>query len=396
MKKVLLSSQMFYPDIAATSKVMTDLAVAIVESNYKIEVISQNRDYNNYKNIYKKTENYKRIKINRYSVPGLNKNSLFGRLLLSYLAEKNFEKEFKNKNVDLCISVSNPPNMALKAAILSNKKNIPFVFILHDLYPDVLVKTNKIKKGSFIEKKMRNISKKTFDLSTKIVVLGRDSKRYISDEYNVSKDKIEVITNWGPNGTSYKSNNFKKRNNLEGKFLILYSGNVGHTAEFKVIIDAIKKVKNEDKVVLIILGNGRSLKEVKDCSKGIENIKFMDFLPEKEYLSLLSEADAFFVSLKKGLFGNSVPSKTYYYLSAGKPLIGVLPENSEVDMAIKEDNLGVVCNDYSPETLLKKIKEVKNKEKYETMKENIEKIYKEKYIKDKVLKKYISFIEELI
>ena len=40
----------------------------------------------------------------------------------------------------------------------------------------------------------------------------------------------------------------------------------------------------------------------------------------------------------------SVPSKVYYYLSAGKPIIGILPVESEIDISIKEDNYGINLN----------------------------------------------------
>jgi len=113
---VLVASQMFHPDIAATAKVMTDLALDISEKGYSVNAICQNRAYNDPDEKYSYQEQVQGVIVNRFSVPRINKNSLLARAYLSYLVEKRSVSLVRKNAARLYMAVSNPPNMALGIA----------------------------------------------------------------------------------------------------------------------------------------------------------------------------------------------------------------------------------------------------------------------------------------
>lgn len=399
MQNILIASQMFYPDIASTAKVMTDLARDIATAGYSVNVVCQNRSYNDPDIVFPLQEKIGNVVINRFPVPRADKNTILGRIRLSFAVERKAKIAIKKIKPDLCIAVSNPPNMAFRIAKESKKLRVPFVYILHDLYPDVLIKTGKIAKNSVIAKKLRKMSSETFQLSDRIVVLGRDVKDYLIKNYGVLPDKISIITNWGPEEPviSKSNNEFRRENGLENKFIVLYSGNIGETADFEVLLSAAQNLQEDDNIIFLIVGNGRKRKKILRKSQNLKNVKVLDFLPEEDFRNLLSEADVFFVSLKRELYGISVPSKTYYYLSAGKPIIGLVPPNSEIALSIEEDDYGFVCCDYSPKSLARiilrlkknpslwKIKGIQAKEAFDT-----------KYNRRIVTANYMKLLKELI
>jgi len=393
---------MFYPDIASTAKVMTDLAIDIAAAGYSVNVICQNRSYNNPDIVFPLQEKIGNVVINRFSVPRADKNTTLGRIRLSFIVERKAKMAIKKIKPDLCIAVSNPPNMAFGIAKESKKLRVPFVYILHDLYPDVLIKTGKIAKNSIIAKKLRKMSFETFQLSDRIVVLGRDVRDYLIKNYGVLPDKINIITNWGPEepviSKSNNSSNFRRKNGLEGKFVVLYSGNIGETADFEVLLDAAQSLQeDDDNIVFLIVGNGRKRNKVLEKSKKLKNVKMLDFLPEEDFRNLLSGADVFFVSLRKELYGISVPSKTYYYLSAGKPIIGLVPPSSEIALSIGEDDYGFVCCDYSPRSLASIILQLKkNPGLWKRKSIQAKKVFDTKYNRRIVTANYIKLLKELI
>jgi len=391
---------MFYPDIASTAKVMTDLALDIAIAGYSVNVVCQNRSYNNPDIVFPSQEKIGNVVINRFSVPRADKNTILGRIRLSFIVERKAKMAIKKIKPDLCIAVSNPPNMAFRIAKESRKLRVPFVYILHDLYPDVLIKTGKIAKNSIIAKKLRKISSETFQLSDRIVVLGRDVRDYLIKNYGVLPGKINIITNWGPEEpviSESNNDNFRRKNGLEGKFVVLYSGNIGETADFEVLLDATQNFQEDDNIVFLIVGNGRKRDKVLEKSKKLKNVKLLDFLPEEDYRNLLSEADVFFVSLRKELYGISVPSKTYYYLSAGKPIIGLVPPNSEIALSIKEDDYGFVCSDYSPKNLASIILQLKkNPDLWKRKSTQAKEVFDTKYNRSIVTTNYIKLLKELI
>ena len=93
----------------------------------------------------------------------------------------------------------------------------------------------------------------------------------------------------------------------------------------------------------------------------------------------------------------SVPSKTYYYLSGGKPVLADVPIGSEIDIALKEDNCGINLKDCKREAAIEKLLYLKNDKKfYDELCKNARKAFEKKYSKDVALEKYLSVIENLI
>jgi len=405
MEEIVVTSQMFYPDIAATAKVMTDISLALAQK-FQVKVISQNRAYNNPNQVFPLREKLNGVEIKRFPVPRLTKNSNFSRMILSFLVEERTKKECRMLNPKAFLAVSNPPNAAFQVAKVAAKKDKPYVFLLHDLYPDILEKLyNSSTISKFIRKKLRQTTKGTFELASRIIVLGRDVKDYLSSEYSVPCEKIVMITNWStvrpqPAIDTGSVEDFRKKRKWNDKFIIMYTGNLGETADFDVLLKTAKKLKEISKEIrFVIVGNGRKRLSIENYVKkhNLRNVELLDFVPENEYPLILASADVFYVSLRKELYGISVPSKTYSYLSSGKPILGLLPENSEIALEISEQGFGIVCTDYSVDTLVEKIVNLKDNSKLrsEMGKRAIE-VYKSKYTKDKVTSKYISLFDELL
>jgi len=409
-KTISIFSQVFYPDPSATSKLLTDIALG-VSTEFAVNVYTQNRSYINPKVRYNSHDriNLPNTSINRFNVPPLNKNKFLSKILLSYLVSKNMVKkaiDASNKS-DLFLCVSNPPNLPHKIGSLAKKYNIPFVYLLHDLYPDELIKNDNFSSKNFLVKSIIEYSRKStlesFLTSDKIIVIGRDVKDLISTNYKIDSSKIVVITNWARrlDIDFEESKKIRNRFNLDGKFVIMYAGNVGILQDFSVILSAMKELQKIDKdIIFVIVGNGSQKQFIINfCNQNkLENIKLIDFITdEKEFSSVLSIADCCFVSLNKELYGTAVPSKTYYYLSAGKPILGLLPKNSEIDLEIKEDGFGLVCNDYSYKSLIDIILELKNdKTKLSLMSIKAKNVFDNKYSKEVVIQKYLNLFQEML
>ena len=243
---------------------------------------------------------------------------------------------------------------------------------------------------------MYKMNKYAFKNSSKIIVLGRDVKEYLIKNYNIKDEKIEIITNWGNNTINIGNTDFRKKYNLQNKFVIMYTGNLGETAEFDTLLNTAKIINN-DNIKFVIIGDGRKKKFIsgKIDEMKLNNILLLDYLPEDEYYGVINTADMFYVSLKEGLEGISVPSKTYTYLSVGKPIIAVVPPKSEIGLSIKEDNYGIY-NNYDPIKLREDILEIfHNKHKYNNLKENAQKTFASKYNRPIILEKYYNLFKEL-
>ena len=392
---LVLFTQTFYPDVDATAKLMTDLAEFLVEKGEKVLIVTPNRSYEVPENKYPEFEIINGISVKRVKVPKLNKNNALQKILLYYLFSIKAKKTLKKTNYKVAMAILPPFFVAYNTLRVSKKKGNKFIFLLHDLHPDTLVRRKQVSPKNPVVKLLKKQNEYVFQNADKVIFLGRDQIEYVKENYNIQNEKIEYIPNWGRK--SLKSPSNKNINT----FKILYAGNLGESSKNMFDFLEIMKELQENKMdefKLTILGEGRNKEKYLDYinKNGLYNVELKSFLPEDEYEEELRNSNLFLVTLREESKGMSVPSKVYYYLSAGKPIIGILPVESEIDISIKEDNYGVnlnrICKNERIDTLLK----LKNDHTYYSqLSENAKKAFEKKYEKNVVLEKYYKIITEL-
>ncbi len=270
-----------------------------------------------------------------------NRNTILRRLLSWCIGGSQifFKILFKYRKYEVLYS-TNPPT-----AFFSGLLNNNFSILVYDLYPDAL-RNIGIKEKNPIFKIWKNLNKKIFKKSHKIITLSEGMKK--GCEQYVDSSKIKVIPNW-PISEDFKpiskiQNSFIKENELEGKFIILYSGNMGYTHSVEVLVDVAEKLVKEPNILFLIIGEGFKKVFIQNLvrERGLEKFfKFLDFQPIEKLNQSLSSADIGVVSVSEDTALVSVPSKTYNLLSLGKPLLAIAPKASELTHLIGKYDNGV-------------------------------------------------------
>ena len=110
-----------------------------------------------------------------------------------------------------------------------------------------------------------------------------------------------------------------------GKFRVLFAGNMGKAQGLDTVLDAAKILAQASPhVEFIFLGGGIELDHLKSRvkSEGIGNVSFLPKVSMVEANRYLAAADALLVHLTcDPLFGITIPSKTQAYMVAGRPII---------------------------------------------------------------------------
>src|SRR4029077_16239164 len=129
---------------------------------------------------------------------------------------------------------------------------------------------------------------------------------------------------------------------LEGKFVLGYSGNMGHVHEFKTMIDAAERLKDEHRIAFVFIGDGiaRQWLEDETAKRGLTNVQFHPYQPTDRLRWSLSVPDVHFVSLRPTLEGLIVPSKFYGIAAAGRPVIHVGDPDGEIPRILERERCG--------------------------------------------------------
>jgi len=399
---VVLFPQTFYPDVDATAKLMTDLAEFLVKKGKKVMVVTPNRSYERPNIKYPEFEIIEDIHVNRIKVPKLNKNNALQKILLYYLFSTKAKRTLKKLNYKIALAILPPFFVAYKTLKVTKKKEKKFIFLLHDLHPDALVRRKQASPNNPLVILLKKHNNYIFRKLDKTIFVGRDQIEYVKENYGISNEKIEFIPNWARD----LRENFIKKDSIKEKyyksgFNILYAGNMGES-QVKSLEKVIKLMKNErlfaNSVNLILVGHGRRKDYLLNIAKDAGNVYFFDYVYDfADYQNLIYFADGYLVTMINEDKGMSVPSKTYYYLSGGKPILADVPVDSEVDILLRENKVGINLNNLEEEEAIENILMLKNnKEYYEELSKNARKAFEDKYSKEVALESYLRVVETLL
>ena len=388
-EKLLVLSQFFYPDKISTGKVISELFFTLDKSKFDIKVVSGRRQYQDKSNsILPSYEVINNVVIHRVLKMLMPKEKAWGRLF-NYIAFF-FMCSYKlaiikiYKDVNIIFTVSNPPILPLLGALFKSDRN-NFIYLIHDLYPDIAIKLGVVTSKNVLSRVMFKINYIVFKRADKIIVLGRDMKEYLMRNYNVPGEKISIITNWSEKLTL---ENFQFTS-IRDKFKLVYTGNLGRFHDLEIAIE-VAQILSED-MELIFVGEGAKkeslVKMVND--RNIKNVKFLSYLDDEEYKAMLTSADGLLLSLEEGLAGLAVPSKFYTYLAAGKPVVAITDQKSEVALVINEEKCGIVVKHGDVDYFVQEIKKMmKSKEYCEAMGVNAYCSFIRKYEKSVVIHQF--------
>ena len=408
--KILVINQHFYPEVAATGQLLLDLCEDLVKDGYRVKVITGNANANfNKKSKIPIRENYKGIEILRLKNTTFNKYRMTGRVLnyLTFHFLVFFQILFCKKP-DLVLVLSTPPFISFYGLMLKVLKKVKTIYIVQDLFPDLVVELGKIKNKYFINV-LKKFSKLIIRKMDRVVVVGDFMKRKIKKDIlqGMDSDHIITIDNWADGEKIRVIRGEEEKNilraewGLEGKFIVLYSGNIGDLHEFDTIISAAEDLGEQGwkKICFVFIGEGIKKEYIKRKvkEKGLNNILFFPFQPREGLTYSLGLADVSLVTLEKGFEGMVVPSKIYGILASGKPVIAVVGGESEVTEIISKGKCGEIVKIGDYKNLSEVIINYYNNYK-KCYQEGMSgrKYFEENYDRKIAVKKYIKVIKETL
>jgi glycosyltransferase involved in cell wall biosynthesis len=358
-------TELYYPENNQTGYYMTGIAEGLADA-FDVKVICGQPNYAAKGTLAPKKEFYKGVEIFRVWGTTMDKNVIFFRLLnMLTLGASIFLKSLKKiKKGQMIVVVSAPPSLPFITALAAKIRRADYNLIVQDKYPETLIAVGKTSPDSMFVKIFNKLNVWLYREAEKIIVVGRDMGELIRTQMNERferQTKIEVIQNWASleeiEPERRDSNKLLRELGIADKFVFLYAGNMGHPQDLESIIECAEKLKNDERFHFLFLGSGvkRKWLETKVKENDLQNVTVIPPRPRSEQKLFLNACDVGFVSLVRGMRGVAMPSRTYNFLAAGKPILALTEENSEVAKVIEEDQVGWVAAPAEPAELLQVI-----------------------------------------
>lgn len=417
-KKLLIYAHYYAPDVASTGQILQDMAEGM-KDEFDVTVICTVPSYTGtIEEKYKEKKFYKEeingVKILRVPVPEFTKSSKKSRIknfLAYFFGARKATKEVGPQ--DYVFTISQPPIMGGMLGVYGKKKlNAKMIYCIQDYNPEQIIATGYVKAGKVLKAAMW-MDKRSCRKSDLVITVGRDLVETLKKRFEgKSVPKHTMINNWIDEKGIYPLSadnpgvvEFHDKYGLTGKYIIMYSGNIGLYYDLEGLIKVIEKfrgVKTPDgrDVVFAFVGAGSVLDKLVMYAKerGMDNAVFIPYQDKDKLIFSLNAADVHWCVNAKGIKGVSCPSKFYGIAGVGKPVLGVLEKGSEVEMLIDEIGCGRVSEPGDYEAVEKNIRwfidNAGSHELAEMGKRGHEYLV-EHLTKDVSVKKYIEAIKEL-
>jgi colanic acid biosynthesis glycosyl transferase WcaI len=361
MKNLVLLSQVFHPNTQSTSLLLTDLVLNLQDADTKVTVICGFPNSVG-KDLVDRYEKFHGVDIYRCGINVDLKKGLWQRLVsyASYLTHAGWKLLWLPQK-DTILGVSNPPFLSIVLMIVSILSGCRYYFIMHDVYPEGLVALGKLSLASPLTKLWCALNRLSYKYASAIIVLGRDMQELLVRNYAIGIDKVVYIPNWSITSTEvpipFESNSLAQELNLQDKFVVQYSGNMGLWHDIDTFIRAAAKLSNQTNIKFLFIGNGIRLTQAQQLSQELElqNVIWMDFVPKEKLSTSLSCAHVSLISLNLGLEGIAVPCKLYGILGAGRAILAQVPNTSEIAYTVLEEECGFVVAPGNVDELVERI-----------------------------------------
>jgi len=350
--RVLIISLYFTPEICSDSPLMLALAEDLNGLGHEVTILTSVPHYTwgyikePYENNFFYIEEFDRFTVIRIWVYTTNRRNLFGRIVnyFSFFLLGTIAGILYVKDCDVIIVYSPPPTNGLLAYILSRIKRVPFIYMIQDLYPDVLVNLGIVKNKSLISF-IQEIEKFYYRKAEFITVISKKFYELLLRR-GVPKEKIFIIPNCVDVNLLKplsKFNEFSIQKKLHDKFVIMYAGNIGFSQGLETVLESASVLSDVSDIVFVIIGEGANKISLMNKAEkiGLRNIIFMPFEPEERVPQVFSSADIMLVTLKKGISMNSVPAKLLSIMACGKPVIGMVDKGSDTWKIINQSKCGL-------------------------------------------------------
>lgn len=361
-KKLLIYAHYYVPDVASTGQIVRELSENILDT-FDVTVICVVPSYEGTVDaIYRKHACYRetinQVKVIRLRVPEFCKTNKISRVknILAYFFRAMLAT-FKVENIDYVFSISQPPILGGLLGVWGKwVHNAKFIYNIQDFNPEQILVVNYTKNKMIINILMflDKLSCKHSDL---VITVGRDLRETLNLRFKGKKvPKSELINNWIDEKEIYpvssgheKLVRFKKQYELENKFVIMYSGNLGLYYDLENLMKVIRQIvpgtrtKDGREVAFAFVGAGSVLNQLISYKEQyhMDNVVFIPYQEKVDLNYSLNAGDVHWCVNAKGMKGVSCPSKYYGIASCQKPVIAVLEKGSEIRCLIEQSMAGL-------------------------------------------------------
>jgi colanic acid biosynthesis glycosyl transferase WcaI len=164
----------------------------------------------------------------------------------------------------------------------------------------------------------------------------------------VTADRVVLFPNWVDINSVYPqdgaaANSFRRELGLEGKIILLYSGNMGAKQGLELLAPLAESFMHDASVHFLFCGDGAFRPQLETLVAHCHNVTILPLQPLSRLNDLLNAADIHLLPQRAGAADLVMPSKLTGMLSSGRPVIATADGGTQVARVVEGTDLNEAC-----------------------------------------------------
>lgn len=367
--KLLIITPFYAPDLGPSAPLFALLSEALVRNGHQVSVVAAVPHYpsgkvpSDFRGVGNRHSNVNGVEVTRVPVPSIDRSKFKQRALQLLCFQIGATWATLASKYDAAL-ITNP---ALETwlptwwhAVVRRK---PVIYSVFDVYPDVGIDLGVFRSPRVIEL-VRRLECSCLGWSRAVQIISDNFRSGLS-ALGVPEAKMKRIPIWVDDQLIRplpRENGFSHEFDLDGKFVILYAGNIGISQGLETVLQAAKLLADQEEMLFVFVGegSGKSKLQTEAQTLDLHNVRFIPFQPRERLPEVLASADVSLIVLKNKIGLNSLPSKTFSCLASGRPVIASIDEESELHRLIEDAHAGICTGSEDPLSLTEAVLKLKD------------------------------------
>ena len=363
-RTILVISQTYVPDPAAVGQHIHDAAADLARRGHRVITLTANRGFDDPTQRYPARESRDRVTIRRLPLSSFGKRSILMRVIGStlFLLQVIARALFTRRLSAILISTS-PPFASAAALVIRAFRRVPITYWIMDINPDQAVIMGRFKPTAFPVRCFDALNRAILRRARHVVTLDRFMADRTRAKLDVT-DKLTILPPWSPTDDlaplDHADNPFRAARGLIDKFVIMYSGNIGHASSINTILEAAQHFRDDPRLLFLFIGGGVGKPAVDDFiqSTGATNIRSLPYQPLDQLKYSLAAADVHLVVVAPRAVGISHPCKVYGAMAVARPILLLGPDPCHVSDIIADRQIGWRVDPDNAEAAIQTIQQI--------------------------------------
>ena len=246
--QIVFVNRFFFPDISATSQMVSDLAFQLAAGGAEIHIVTSRLRYDDPAVKLPAREVIDGVTIHRVWTSRFGRASTLGRLCdyLTFYVTAPLKVFLLASRGDVVVAKTDPPMISVPVMFAARLRGARRVNWLQDLFPEVATALGMRLGGALVRGTlawMRNRSLRAADVN---VVLG--SRMEVLVARLAPRVPVRVVPNWSPTADiaplPRAANPLAVQWHMKDRFVVGYSGNLGRAHELGIVLAAAERLRH--------------------------------------------------------------------------------------------------------------------------------------------------------